>query len=124
MRKVALGIAFVLMAGAAYAEDDPMANTYSNTVQVTNAKGEVSKLLFGQDKSYSSMTADGKTVTGTWELAADKSQICYTQTDPAPAPEVKQPACAPFLGPRNVGDTWKQAGTTGEEVTVELVGGR
>jgi hypothetical protein len=124
MRKVALGVALALIAGVAIAEDDPMANTYENTVEVTNAKGEVSKLHFNADKSYTNMAADGQTVKGTWAMAEDGSKICYTQMEPAPAPDQAQPACAPFLGPRNVGDTWKQAGTTGEEVTVNLVGGR
>jgi hypothetical protein len=124
MKKVALSVAFALIAGVAVAQDDPMVNTYDNTVQVTNAKGEVSKLHFNADKSYVTMAADGATVKGIWELAADQSQICYTQTDPAPAPDAKQPACAPFLGKKDVGAKWEQAGTTGETVSVELVGGR
>jgi hypothetical protein len=124
MKKVALSVAFALIAGAAIAADDPMMNTYENTVQVTNAKGEVSKMHFNADKSYTSMAADGQTVKGTWELAADQSQICYTQMEPAPAPDAQQPACAPFLGKKDVGAKWEQAGTTGETVTVELLGGR
>jgi hypothetical protein len=124
MKKVALAFAVVALTGGVALADDPMANTYDNTVVVTNAKGEVSKIHFGADKSYTTMGADGQTVKGTWALAEGDSKICYTQVEPAPAPDMAQPACAPFLGKRDVGTKWEQAGTDGQNVSVELVAGR
>lgn len=125
MKKVAFAVAFAtLLGGSALASDDLMSNTYDNTVVVKNAKGEISKIHFDADKNYTTTLADGKTIKGTWALAENDSKICYTQTDPAPAPEATTPACAPFLGKKDVGSTWEQAGTTGENVTVELVAGR
>ena len=48
MRKIALwgvgALVAMSIAGAAMAADDPMAGVYGNTVLVTNAKGETSKI--------------------------------------------------------------------------------
>lgn len=124
MKTMLAGLALALgLSSAAIAMDDPMMNTYENTVVVTTAEGVVTKLLFGADKSYTSMTGE-TTVKGTWEITADGTQICYTQVEPAPAPEATQPGCAPFLGLKNVGDTWEQADVNGAMVTVTLTAGR
>lgn len=124
MKRLFLGAALAVLAALPALADDPMANTYANTVVATSADGKVTKSHYNADKSYETTGQDGTTSKGTWELAEGDTKICVTQTEPAPPPDAKQPACAPFLGARNPGDKWEQAGFDGQNVTVELVAGR
>ena len=75
MAKIALWSTLVLAAGlsgAAVASDDPMAGAYGNTVLVTNAKGETSKIWINKDGTYTAQGADGKQGTGKWALKDGK----------------------------------------------------
>ena len=79
-----------MFAGAAYA-DDPMVNTYDNTVVTKDeATGATSKLLFNKDMTYTGEATgkDGKPVsyTGTWSLKDDGKTICLTPNAPAGQP--------------------------------------
>lgn len=118
MRMLAgVAIATVVFSGTALA--DPMADRYANTATATNAKGEVIKLYYNEDKSVSATMADGSEVTGVWDIV--DSQICLTQTEPAPA-EGQGPLCFP-LSDHTVGDKW-EVGEGDAAMTVEIVAGR
>jgi hypothetical protein len=98
--------ASVLFAGAALA-DDPMTGVYGNTVTLTNAKGETTKLVISQDHSYQATLPDGNVHKGTWGLNADSTQICFTQTEPVPAADA-QPACGVVRPGKKAGDKWEE----------------
>ncbi|MBX3490338.1 hypothetical protein [Parvibaculum sp.] len=110
-------IASVSFAGVALA--DPQANLYSNTVVITSAAG-VSKAFVNEDHSYTTTFPDGKVVKGSWAVQGD--EVCYTQTDPAPA-ETDMPICVKNEE-RQVGDTWEAPGADGKPIKVTLQEGR
>lgn len=124
MKRIFLGAALAVLAALPALADDPMANTYANTVVATSADGTVTKSHYNADKTYETTGQDGATSKGTWELTEGDTKICITPTEPPPAPDAKLPLCAPFLGARNPGDKWEQAGFDGQNVSVELVAGR
>jgi hypothetical protein len=123
MRKLLLVAAAVLVAAPAYA--GTMDNTYGNTVLVTNAKGEVTTLLFEADGSYTAKGKDEKgadvTISGKWEIKDGK--YCAT-----PNPVEGQPApvqnCSEYVDGKTVGDKWDQKGIENEAITVEIKAGR
>lgn len=112
----------VLVASLAYAgvalADGPDKNLFGNTVVITAATG-VTKAMVNADNTYETHIADGSVVKGTW--AADGANTCYTQTEPAPAADVK-PFCTPNEA-RAVGDKWAAKGPDGTDVSFELVAG-
>jgi len=123
----ALAGAAAMFAGAAYA-DDPMANTYGNTVVTKDeATGVSSKLMFNQDMSYTGETVDkdGKPVSysGTWALKDDGKTICLTPTAPANAKEAPTANCSP-LEKHNVGDSWKVSNDQKQTFDVSIMAGR
>ena len=126
MAKIALWSTLVLAAGlsgAAVASDDPMAGAYGNTVLVTNAKGETSKIWINKDGSYKAQGADGKQGTGKWALKENGKKYCATANLPADAPKetpAPKEACSDFTGPHKVGDKWEQNDANGQKVTVEI----
>lgn len=120
MKRILLASAMLaLSAGVALA--DNFAGFYGNTVVVTAPDGKVTKSKVNADKTYSSVQPDGKTTKGTWAWKDDKN-ACFTQTDPAPAPDMK-PACYEVM-PRKVGDTWSVKTPDGKaEIKFALVAG-
>jgi hypothetical protein len=125
MRFSILGLAgaFVLVSGAALA-DDPMANTYANTVTTKSAKtGQTGTLLFNADGSYTANTTgpDGKPFSyqGKWMLKDSGAAICLSPTLPKPPPT----SCSP-LEKHAVGDSWTVANDQGESFAVSLTAGR
>lgn len=128
MRKIALwglsALAAVGIAGAAMAADDTMAATYGNTVLVTNAKGEVLKLWFKADGTYTAETAKGEKGSGKWVIKGDK--YCSTPTLPANAPAgtpAPTETCSAYVGGHKVGDKWTQKDNAGADITVEIKAG-
>jgi hypothetical protein len=101
------------MSGAAFA--DTIANAHENTIVVTTAQGAEVRYHFNADGSYAMTTPDGQTVSGTYAVADD--QICMT-------PAGGEAGCAPYVGDKNVGDTWTQTGADGSEISVTLEAGR
>ena len=84
-----------------------MSGAYGNTITVTNVKGETTKIIIGEDKSYQAILPDGIVHKGTWELTADEKQICFTQKEPAPPAEYK-PACGLIQPGKKAGDHWEE----------------
>jgi len=127
MRKIALGLAVAAgLIGAAIAADDPMAGAYDNTVVVTNAKGEKTKLWIAKDGTYKGESAKGEKFTGKWALKENNTKYCSTPDLPANAPKdtpAPKESCSEFKGPHKAGDKWEQNDANGEKVTVEIVAG-
>ncbi|MBP6011782.1 MAG: hypothetical protein KBA31_06100 [Alphaproteobacteria bacterium] len=130
MRKIALwGVGALVaasFAGAALAADDPMAGAYGNTVLVTNAKGETSKLWINKDGTLKGENAKGEKFTGKWALKDGNKQYCSTPDLPANAPKetpAPKEACSEFKGPHKAGDKWEQMDANNEKVTVEIKAG-
>lgn len=127
VRMLALAGAALLFAGAARA-DDPMANTYANTVMTKDkATGATSALMFNQDMSFTGKTngADGKpvTYTGTWSLKDGGNTICLAPTAPAGAANAPKPSCSPLTA-HNVGDNWTVTNDQNQTFDVSIVAGR
>jgi hypothetical protein len=123
MRKLLLVAAAMLVAAPAYA--GTMENTYGNTVLVTNAKGEVTTLLYEADGTYTAKAKDDKgadvTVTGKWEIKDGKYCATPNAVEGQPAPTQ---SCTEFVDGKNVGDKWEQKGIENEAITVEIKAGR
>ena len=119
--------AAAMFAGAAYA-DDPMVNTYGNTVVTTQeGSGVTSKLMFNQDGSYTGDTVgtDGKPVhyAGKWALKDDGKTICLTP-DAAPGAKEAPIANCSALEKHNVGDSWKVTNDQKQTFDVSIAAGR
>ena len=130
MRKIALwGVsALVAMsfAGAVMAADDPMAAVYGNTVTVTNAKGETSKLWIAKDGTFKGEGAKGEKFTGKWALKENNTKYCSTVDLPANAPAgtpAPKESCSEFKGSHKAGDKWEQNDAMNAKITVEIKAG-
>lgn len=129
MRKIALlgvgALVAVGLTGAAMASD-PMEGAYGNTVLVTNAKGETSKLWIAKDGSFKGENAKGEKFTGKWALKDNNTKYCATADLPPNAPKetpAPKEACSEFKGAHKAGDKWQQKDANGEDVTVEIKAG-
>ena len=116
-----------VFAGSAYA-DDPMMNTYDNTVVTTDeATGATSKLLFNKDNTYTGEATgkDGKAIsyTGSWSLKDDGKTICLTPNAPAGAAQAPVASCSP-LEKHAVGDSWKTTNDQKQTFDVSIKAGR
>jgi len=129
-RTIALSGAMILFAGSAFA-DDPMANTYANTVMTTNkATNAAGTLLFNQDGTYAGKTSDAKgnpvSYLGHWTLKDSGTTICLTIDTPPNAPanaQMPKPSCSP-LQKHAVGDKWSVTNDQGETFDISLTAGR
>ncbi len=123
---LALAGGLLLATTAAFA-DDPMANTYANTVTSKNkATGETGTLLFNADGSYTaSATANGKQVQypGKWTLKDGGKTICLAPQLPPNTPNAPGPSCSP-LEAHNVGDSWTVTNDQNQTFDITLTAGR
>jgi hypothetical protein len=122
---LALACAGALFATAAYA-DDPMSNTYGNTITTKSHKtGATGQLLFSQDGTYAAnaMGADGKPVSynGQWTLKDGGATICLAPKLPPNTPG-SAPSCSP-LQKHAVGEAWSVTNDQGETFDVSLTAG-
>ncbi len=127
MHIMLLAGAFALASTAAFAED-PMMNTYDNTVTTKNHEtGMTGTLLFNKDMTYTAkgMDKDGKPVeyNGTWALKDDGKTICMTPTLPPDVKDGPKPSCSP-LEMHNVGDSWTVTDDQNVTYDVSLSAGR
>lgn len=122
---IALAGGFVFTASSALA-DDPMANTYANTVVSKDSKGMTSSLLFNQDGTYTIKATgpDGKPVEipGKWTLKDGCKTICLATAAPPNTPPAP-PSCSP-LEAHNVGDSWTVTNDQNQTFNVSLTAGR
>jgi hypothetical protein len=115
MKKFAALLAFgaVLGAGAAFA--DTIENGYGNTFVVSLADGATVRYHFNADGTFAAIAPDGSTQSGRYETG--DGQICFLG-------EADARTCAPLVSGKNVGDTWQQLDSGGNEITVTLEAGR
>ena len=108
--------AMLLASTGAFAEDDPMAVAYENTVKVVAADGTESTTHYNQDGSFTTNTAEGA-VNGTWSVN-DQKQLCTT-------PEGGEEACADVDWGHGVGESWETKDAEGNvAATISIVAGR
>lgn len=123
---IALAGGFAFAASSAALADDPMANTYSNTVVSKDSKGMTSSLLFNQDGTYTLKATgpDGKPVMipGTWTLKDGGKTICLATAAPPNTPPAP-PSCSP-LQAHSVGDSWTVTNDQNQTFDVSLTAGR
>ncbi len=105
-----------VLAGGATAQTDTMQTAYANTVVVTEPSGSVLRYHFNADHSFDVVMPDGRDVPGTYEIA--NGQICLTYAGRTAA------ECTEHVTGKNVGDTWTQRGSDGNQITVSLQAGR
>jgi hypothetical protein len=118
---LALGLSAVAVAAA-----DPMAGVYGNTVVVTNAKGEVSKIWINKDGTYKAAAANGQAGTGKWVVKDNNTKYCVTPDLPATAPAgtpAPKESCSEFHGGKKPGDKWQQKDAEGQPISVEVKAG-
>ena len=130
MRMISLTGASALLAlgltAAAMAAEDPMAGVYGNTVVVTNAKGEVSKIWINKDGTYKAAAANGQAGTGKWVVKDNNTKYCVTPDLPAAAPAgtpAPKESCSEFHGGKKPGDKWQQKDADGQTISVEVKAG-
>lgn len=121
MKRILAGVAIAVFSTslAFAAAEDPMQSRYDNTVTITNAKGEVTKLHYNKDGTLAVTQADGTKGTGKWKLSGDK--LCVT---PDAGPTAGKEQCSPFTAGKKVGDSWDQTLADGSKVKVAIVAGR
>ena len=80
---IAFGLAAIAsLALVSSASADNTAGLVGNTVLLTTSNGGQIKVQLHSDGTYQTTTPQG-TSKGTWKF--DNGQLCYNQTDPAPA---------------------------------------
>ncbi|HUJ47825.1 MAG TPA: hypothetical protein VLV55_11885 [Rhizomicrobium sp.] len=104
-------VAAMIAASTVVAHADPMTGMYGNTLKMTGADGKSSTVYVNQDMSWEQHMADASTIKGTW-MWKDATTACFTQTDPAPKPDMK-PYCT-VINPHNAGDTWDEKDAQGK----------
>jgi YD repeat-containing protein len=121
MKRILAGVVVAAFsASLAFASaEDPMASRYGNTVTVTNAKGEVTKLHYNQDGTMAVIQPDGTKGTGKWAMKDGK--LCIT-ADAGPTAGKEQ--CNPFVPGKKVGDSWEITMPDGSKSKIAIVAGR
>ncbi len=126
-RRIALGCAFVFASATMALADDPMANTYGNTVTTKSHKtGGSATLMFNEDMTYSLKTMDAKGqpvgYDGSWALKDGGATLCLTPKLPPNTPGAGT-SCSPLVK-HAVGDSWSTTNDMGETFDVSLAAGR
>jgi hypothetical protein len=126
LRILALASVAILATSAAFA-DDPMSNTYGNTVTTKDhATGASGSLMFNQDMTYTAKATDAKgqpvSYDGKWMLKDAGATICLTPNLPPNSPGAGT-SCTP-LQKHNVGDSWTVTNDKGVVYDVSLTAGR
>ncbi len=111
-------VAGLAAAPAAYAGD--MSGYFGNTVLCKYANGDVTKIYVEKDGTFSVIPTGHPQSSGTWK--DDGSNVCYTQTNPAPGPNEKQ-VCNSSQA-RKIGDSWTVTDPMGGTCTATLAQGK
>jgi hypothetical protein len=105
MKRIALGLAAVLLSSAAAQADDLFAVAYGNTV-TQGYNGATTTIYVNPDKSWEQHRG-AQVMKGTYAWKDDHT-ACFTQTDPAPADASKATMCNSIEGNHKVGDSWTE----------------
>ncbi|MBV9330078.1 MAG: hypothetical protein JOZ55_00840 [Alphaproteobacteria bacterium] len=107
MRALTLGSVIALsVMPVAWAAENPMADTFGNTVISKSANGE-SRTHYKKDGTLDATLSSplgSITLSGTWKLN-DKGELCRTYSNPPPMLPIPNPLCTPFTQ-HKVGDSW------------------
>jgi len=123
MKRIALGLAAVLLSTAAAQADDLFAVAYGNTVTQT-FQGKTMTIYVNPDKTWEQHMADGTVMKGTYAWK-DATTACFTLVDPAPKDPSKATNCNTIEGNHKVGDSWtEQAPNNGGPITMSITAGR
>jgi hypothetical protein len=122
MKRILLAAAAFAVSAALAMASDPYAGYYGNTVNITGPSGKTDKAYVNADKSWERKNADGSTVKGTYEVAADGKSACFTQKEPPPPADMK-PTCFPTDN-RKAGDKWETKDDKGNVTKWEITAGR
>jgi hypothetical protein len=112
-KMAALVLGACLFAGAAQA--GTIENAYANTIIVTQPDGVVMRYHFNEDARFTVTAPDGTEVSGDYWVRG--AELCLL-------PDDGDVACVPYEADKNVGDTWTQVGSDGQQITVLLEEGR
>jgi major membrane immunogen (membrane-anchored lipoprotein) len=123
MKRIALGLAAILLTTASASAADLFAVAYGNTVTQTLPNGTKMTIYVNADKTWEQHMADGKVVKGTYAWK-DDSHACFTETDPAPKDPSKATNCNEIKGDHKVGDTWTEPMGNGQNITMSITAGR
>jgi hypothetical protein len=123
MKRIALGLAAVLLSTAAAQAGDLFAVAYGNTVTQTMPDGSKTIIYVNADKTWEQHMG-GKVMKGTYSWK-DDTHACFTETDPAPADPSKATNCNEIKGDHKVGDTWTETMQDGKsQITMAITAGR
>ena len=122
MKRIALGLAAVLLSTAAAQAGDLFAVAYGNTVTQTMPDGSKTIIYVNADKTWEQHMG-GKVIKGTYSWK-DDTHACFTETDPAPADPSKATNCNEIKGDHKVGDTWTEQTPDGKTMTMAITAGR
>ena len=123
MKRIALGLAAVLLSTAAAQAGDLFAVAYGNTVTQTMPDGSKTIIYVNADKTWEQHRGD-KVMKGTYSWK-DDTHACFTMTDPAPADPSKATNCNEIKGDHKVGDTWTETMPDGKsQITMAITAGR
>ncbi|HTD28193.1 MAG TPA: hypothetical protein VK660_02265 [Xanthomonadaceae bacterium] len=101
----------VLCLARAFADDDPMASFYGNTIVSSGGAVQI-RTHYHADHTFDFTGSMGflhRNFKGTWALDG-KGNLCRTYVGSVP-PKTPNPHCTPFV-PRKVGDAWKSKDNT------------
>lgn len=120
MKRILMAAA-MFAASAMVAHADPFAGYYGNTVTITFPDGKTAKGYVNADKTWERHHDDGPVFKGTYEVKGE--EVCFTQKEPPPPPEMKQPACAK-VDAHKAGDSWSVKDDKGNETKYSMTAGR
>jgi hypothetical protein len=102
MRPLLLAVSLVAMtAGAAFADDDPMAPFYGNTIITSGGMADLHSNYNADHTFVLNVPSVHMSFKGTWKL--DGGNVCRTFDTPPPG--TPNPFCTPFSA-HKVGDSW------------------
>src|ERR1700744_3545687 len=96
MKRIALGLAAVVLSTVVAQADDKFAVAYGNTVTQTMPDGSKVVMYVNADKTWERHMGD-KVIKGTY-MWQDDSHACFTVTDPAPTDAAKASNCSEIKG--------------------------
>lgn len=121
MKRILLATA-VLALSAMAATAGNLDGYFGNTVNITFPDGKTAKAFINPDKTWERKHDGGPTFKGTYEEGKD-GMVCFTQKEPPPPPEMKQPVCFK-VDAHKPGDSWSTKDDKGAETKYTMTAGR
>jgi hypothetical protein len=106
------------LAGAAHAD---MSGLVGNTIVIVMGDNTI-KVQLHADGTYQTTMTSGPPAKGKW--SEKDGQLCYNQTDPAPADGFPNPFCVDGMSGKKAGDAWSVTGPDGSAMKQSVVAGQ